>query len=203
MAMRRPDSNNEDFFDLQGKPKVSLLATTGFFILELLKVVIISLAIIIPVRFFLIQPFYVKGASMEPNFYDNEYLVIDEISYRFKDPARGEIIVFRYPKDPREYFIKRIIGLPGEKVAIKNGNVYINGVRLDESEYLAPEEQTIHDGVWMLKADEYFILGDNRQYSLDSRKFGPVDRSYIIGRAWVRGWPFDKLTVFEIPAYNL
>ena len=200
--MRRKDSK-ENFFDLKGKAKVSLLATVGFFILEFIKIVIISLAIIIPVRVFLLQPFFVKGASMEPNFYDNEYLVIDEISYRFKEPARGEIIVFRYPKDPREFFIKRVVGLPGEKITVKNGNVYINGVRLDESEYLSPQLKTTNDDAWMLKANEYFVLGDNRQHSLDSRKFGPIDRSYIIGRAWVRGWPFDKITVFEIPMYNL
>ncbi|HLD69247.1 MAG TPA: signal peptidase I, partial [Candidatus Omnitrophota bacterium] len=83
------------------------------FIWETVKVVVISLAIIIPVRYFLIQPFYVKGASMEPNFYDQEYLIIDEISYRFREPQRGEIVVFRYPRDPASFFIKRIIGLPG------------------------------------------------------------------------------------------
>src|SRR3989344_294895 len=85
---------------------------------EIIKVVVISLAIIVPVRYFLIKPFYVKGASMEPNFYDHEYLIIDEISYRFAEPARGDIVVFRYPNDERQYFIKRIIGLPTETVRI-------------------------------------------------------------------------------------
>src|SRR3989344_941482 len=95
------------------------------YLFELVKVVAISLAIIIPVRYYLIQPFYVKGASMEPNFYDKEYLIIDEISYRFHTPARGDIVVFRYPRDPEEFFIKRIIGLPGERVQIKDGFVFI------------------------------------------------------------------------------
>src|SRR3989344_5652344 len=90
------------------------------YVFELIKVVVISLAIIIPVRYYLIQPFYVKGASMEPNFYDKEYLIIDEISYRFYAPERGDIVVFRYPGDPGQFFIKRVIGLPGESIRIRN-----------------------------------------------------------------------------------
>ena len=90
------------------------------FVFEVVKVVVISLAIIIPVRYFLIQPFYVKGASMEPSFYDHEYLIVDEMSYRFRLPERGEIVVFKYPLDPSQYFIKRVIGLPGEKVEISS-----------------------------------------------------------------------------------
>jgi signal peptidase I len=81
---------------------------------EFLKIVIVSLLIILPIRYFIIQPFYVKGASMEPNFHDREYLIIDEISYRFNEPQRGQVIVFRYPNNPQEYFIKRVIGLPGD-----------------------------------------------------------------------------------------
>lgn len=106
--------------------------------LELLEVALISLAIILPIRYFLIQPFYVKGASMEPNFIDHEYLVIDELSYRFREPQRGEIVVFRYPDDPSQYFIKRVIGLPKETVKIENGVITImspensNGFVLDE-----------------------------------------------------------------------
>ena len=86
------------------------------FILEVIQIVIISAAIIVPIRYFLIQPFYVKGASMEPNFYDHEYLIIDELSYRLRDPIRGEIVVFRYPRDPSQFFIKRVVGMPGETV---------------------------------------------------------------------------------------
>src|SRR3989339_174157 len=95
------------------------------FVFEVIKVVLISLAIIIPVRYFLIQPFYVKGASMEPNFFDHEYLIINEIGYRLAKPQRGDIVVFRYPKDPRQYFIKRVIGLPGETMRIKDGKVFV------------------------------------------------------------------------------
>ena len=95
------------------------------FVWEVFKVVVISLAIIVPIRYYLIKPFYVKGASMEPTFYDHEYLIINEIGYRFGEPNRGDVVVFRYPFDPSQYFIKRVIGLPGERVKISNGKVEI------------------------------------------------------------------------------
>ncbi len=178
------------------------------FFLELIQVVAISLAIIIPVRYFLIQPFYVKGASMEPNFFDHEYLIIDEISYRFAEPERGDILVFHYPEDPKNYFIKRLIGLPGETVEVANGQVkiyndeYPNGIVLDEGIYLSDRytAQTRRD---TLKADEYFVLGDNRASSLDSRYFGPISEDVVVGKVWIRGWPLDRWKIFNTPEYNL
>lgn len=178
------------------------------FFLEMIQVVAISLAIIIPVRYFLIQPFYVKGASMEPNFFDHEYLVIDELSYRFHDPQRGEVVVFHYPNDPKNYFIKRVIGLPGETVEIAGGQVkvyndkYPNGIVLDERAYL-DDVYTAQTRTETLKAGEYFVLGDNRAASLDSRYFGPISRNVIVGKAWVRGWPFDRWKIFQPASYNL
>lgn len=174
------------------------------FFWEMIRVVVISLAIILPVRYFLIQPFYVKGASMEPNFFDHEYLIIDEISYRFNEPQRGDIIVFKYPKDNKQYFIKRIIGLPGEHVKIDNDGVYINDVKLKES-YLDANVETLLPlrgyGDVVLAEDEYFLLGDNRGQSLDSRVFGPIKNNLIVGRTWIRGWPFNRITIFNAPAY--
>lgn len=179
------------------------------FLWEFVKVAAISLAIIIPVRYFLIQPFYVKGASMEPNFHDREYLIIDEISYRFKAPQRGEIIVFRYPMDPQEYFIKRLIGLPGESVQVKDGEIHIynqanpDGFILKE-DYL-PEDLSTYsasDAKISLGSDEYFVLGDNRNASKDSRIFGPLNKSFITGRVYFRGYPFNKIKVFkDLPQY--
>ncbi|HKK54049.1 MAG TPA: signal peptidase I [Patescibacteria group bacterium] len=177
------------------------------FLFEVLKIVLISLAIIVPVRYFLIQPFYVKGASMEPSFHDYEYLIVDEISYRFNEPERGEVVVFRYPRHPQEYFIKRIIALPGETVEVKNGLVYIynednpRGFLLDEK-YLPNGTQTygLENEEMELKVDEYYVLGDNRSASKDSRIFGPVNKSFIIGKVWIRGWPIDKFEVFK---YNI
>jgi len=167
------------------------------FVWEIFKVVVISLAIIIPVRYFLIQPFYVKGASMEPNFYDHEYLIIDEISYRLGEPARGHVVVFRYPFDRSQYFIKRVIGLPGETIKIKEGKVYIynqeqpEGAALVE-DYLLPAMRTLGEVEVTLGQDEYYFLGDNRTSSLDSRAFGVVRRQDIIGRTLLRGWPVGR-----------
>lgn len=179
----------------------SLFRRAADFVGELLHVVIISLAIIVPVRYFLIQPFYVKGASMEPNFYDHQYLIIDEISYRFAPPARGDIVVFRYPNDPRQYFIKRVIGLPGERMKLSRGKIVIytaahpDGAPLDESSYLGVL-QTGGEKDVKLGPEEYFLLGDNRPASLDSRVFGAVSRSFIVGRVWFRGWPPEKIKFF-------
>ncbi len=184
-------------------PRVALA-----FLLELIQVVAISLAIIIPVRYFLIQPFYVKGASMEPNFFDHEYLIIDELSYRFGQPKRGDIVVFHYPNDPKNYFIKRVVGLPGETVEVANGQVkiyndkYPNGIVLDEKVYL-DDAYTAQTKTETLKSDEYFVLGDNRAASLDSRYFGPVSMSRVVGRVWLRGWPLDRWKVFQTPNFNL
>ena len=186
------------------------------FVWEIAKVVAISLAIILPIRYYLIQPFYVKGASMEPNFFDHEYLIIDEISYRFTPPERGQVVVFRYPRNPQEYFIKRVIGLPGEEIQIKDGQVWIyneespDGFRLQE-DYLPADLMTFGQSTDIqtdrvtIGLDEYYVLGDNRNASKDSRSFGPVSRNFITGKVLLRGWPFDRVTVFDgsyWPQYN-
>ena len=186
----------------------SFWKTTGEFLLEIVKVVIISLAIIIPIRSFLIQPFYVKGASMEPTFHDHQYLIINEISYRFNPIARGDVVVFRYPKDPQQYFIKRIIGLPGERVVVRDGKIKIynddfkNGVEISENMYL---DTTLTMGTKdvVLGDDEFFVLGDNRDASLDSRSFGSVPKRLIVGKVWLRGYPFSQFKIFTTPQYQL
>jgi len=182
------------------------------FVWEIAKVTAISLAIILPVRYYLIQPFYVKGASMEPNFYDHEYLIIDELSYRFTPPERGQVVVFRYPHNPQEYFIKRVIGLPGETVQIKDGNIWIfnadfpNGFVITE-DYLPDDLVTYgqSDEKVAVGQDEYFVLGDNRNASKDSRNFGPVSKNFITGKVLLRGWPFTRMMFFgqsTWPQYN-
>lgn len=174
-------------------------------VLEFIKIVIISLLIILPIRYFIIQPFYVKGASMEPTFHDHEYLIIDEISYRFNTPSRGEVIVFRYPQNPQEYFIKRIIALPSEKIEIIDGDIFIynrenpDGFRLDESAYLSANVKTynVEEGSVSLGDNEYFVLGDNRYASKDSRSFGPLNKGFITGKVLLRGWPFNRFVLFK------
>lgn len=170
-------------------------------ILELAQVVIVSLIIVFLVRTYLIQPFLVKGASMEPNFQDGNYLIIDELSYRFRQPQRDEIIVFKYPKDPKQYFIKRIIGLPNERVEIKDQKVTIynqqspNGFVLDES-YLPPENVTKGNENFQLGPNDYFVMGDNRLYSSDSRYWGPVPSDDLVGKVWLRAWPLDEVKAY-------
>ncbi len=174
------------------------------FIWEIAKIAVIAALIVIPIRYFLFQPFFVKGQSMDPNFENGDYLIVDEISYRFSDPERGEVIVFKYPEDPSHRFIKRIVGLPGETVEIKDGKViiYKDGTSqvLNESEYLS-DLVTAGDFQITLGENEYFVLGDNRSFSFDSRKFGVLPRDKIIGRVIFRAWPFAALTKFEAPAY--
>ncbi len=209
MILAEPSSANEQLenINLPNDKEPSMSRQIFEFFVELIKVILISLAIIIPVRYFLIQPFYVKGASMEPNFHDHEYLIIDELSYRFKKPQRGDIVVFRYPLDPSQYFIKRIIGLPEETIEIRDNAVYIynedetQGIRLTEN-YIPEAVFTQGSDRVILNKDTYYVLGDNRDSSLDSRRFGPIEESAIIGRVWFRGWPFQTFSFFTSPIYN-
>jgi len=172
------------------------------FVWETAKIVLIALVIIIPIRYYLIQPFFVRGASMEPNFSNGQYLVIDELSYRFDDPTRGDVIVFKYPLDPSKYYIKRIVGLPGEEIRIKDGQIFIydtdssQEIALDESLYLSGETFTLGQVNFSLDEQEYFVLGDNRQSSSDSRQWGALPQDNIVGRVWLRAWPFNLAETF-------
>ena len=169
---------------------------------DIIKVAAIALMLAGLVRYFLVQPFFVEGASMEPNFEDGEYLLIDEISYYFKSPQRGEVIVFHYPLDTSKYYIKRVVGLPNETVEIKNGGVVIyndgnpDGFSIDEN-YLPREGITTGNVKKKLGRNEYFVLGDNRLASSDSRQWGILPRNDIVGRVWVRAWPVAKASVFS------
>lgn len=172
------------------------------FVWEIAKIVLISLVIIVPIRYFLIQPFFVKGASMEPSFNSGQYLIIDEISYRFSEPERGDAIVFKYPMDTSQYYIKRIVGLPKETVEVSGGKVVIykddsdQGMVLDESLYVSEGTFTYGEIRIELGSEEYFVLGDNRQASSDSRHWGALVDEYIIGRVWIRAWPFNVMTMY-------
>lgn len=181
------------------------LGAFALFVAEIVQIAVLALAIILPVRYFLIQPFVVKGASMEPNFYDSEYLIIDELTFHFRNPERGEIVVFRPPQHTDQYYIKRVIGLPGETVEIRNGVITIynaenpNGFALTET-YIS--EVTEGRDRRTLGPDEYYVMGDNRDASLDSRYFGAVPRDNLVGRVWVRGLPLDRASTFDVPTYS-
>jgi signal peptidase I len=155
------------------------------FFKEILQTVFLALLIVLPIRLFIFQPFIVKGESMEPTFKESDYLIIDEITYRFREPKRGEVVVFKNPMNERQRFIKRIIGLPGEKIEIVDGKIFIsNGEKKILNEPYLNFSFTSGDIQITLGSDEYFVLGDNRQFSLDSRRFGPIKKKEIVGRVF-------------------
>jgi len=159
---------------------------------ELAKLILLSLLIVVPFRIYVAQPFIVEGSSMDPTFKSGEYLIVDEISYRFHTPERGSVLIFKYPKDPKKSFIKRVIGLPNETVSINNGQVTIinslnpEGFVLDEP-YVKLAK--LDSSTYALGEREYFVLGDNRAASADSRMWGPVPEANIIGRPVIRLLP--------------
>src|SRR3989344_8104354 len=149
---------------------------------EFIKIIIIALIIVLPIRYFLFQPFIVKGDSMVPNFHSGDYLIVDEISYRFSDPKRGDVVVLKYPLDASQRFIKRVIGLPGETIEIKNGTVTItkNGQNILLDENYLPDSLTTDGTVHIdLATEQYFVLGDNRPFSYDSRRWGALGKEDI------------------------
>ena len=202
------------------KSDIEETLTTGQLFVELIRVIALAVIIIIPVRTFLFQPFFVSGSSMEPNFEDGQYLVISEFGYKTTDSLVGiplgftvtpykylhreDIAVFEYSQNPETYFIKRAIGLPGESIEIKRGRVVIynednpQGMFLDETRYLSREAQLSMQDMpkISLKDDEYFLMGDNRGHSHDSRSFGPVQRKKITGKVLLRAWPVDEMKMF-------
>lgn len=174
-------------------------------IYEIFKFILIVALIVAPIRFFVAQPFIVQGGSMSPTFENSDYLVIDELSYKFRQPERGEVIVFKYPLDASKFFIKRIIGLPGENIRMEDNKIFIQKGGLPEQEleekYFKSSVLTLvgNKNKWSLNQNEYFVLGDNRANSSDSRYFGLLDKKFITGRAWLRLWPINEIDY--LPGY--
>lgn len=165
---------------------------------ETIRFIFLAAIIVIPIRMFVFQPFIVSGESMYPTFHNGDYLIVDEVSYRFREPARGDVVVFRYPDDPKRFFIKRIIALPGETVVFKNRSVYIEntdnpeGIKLDEP-YLDQITIPGNKTTITVSADNYFVMGDNRGFSSDSRAWGELPRENIIGTAGLRLLPIKDI----------
>ncbi|MBV9349388.1 MAG: signal peptidase I [Patescibacteria group bacterium] len=168
---------------------------------EIISFALIALAIVIPVRVFIAQPFIVHGASMEDTFQSGEYLIVDQLTYHLESPKRGDVIVMRYPKDPSVFFIKRIIGLPGETVEISGKDVIIHPAgggaqfTLDES-FLNPDRVKNEYATYTLTSGQYFVMGDNRAESSDSRSWGPLPRQDIVGRVLLRLFPVNRIGAF-------
>lgn len=177
-------------------------AVTHFF-LDIIETIVVALAIFVIIYLFLVQPHQVNGNSMWPSFFSGEYLLTDKISYRFSDPGRGEVIVFHAPEGarcPQELqcdFVKRIIGLPGESLEISGGLVLIDGRQLlepylDQAETLPSPTEDLTSLKVQLDDNQYFVMGDNRDHSSDSRSWGSVNRKEIVGKAWLRYWPISR-----------
>ncbi len=169
--------------------------------------IVMAFAVFMMIYLFLFQPHKVDGSSMYPNFHDEEYILTDKVSYRKGSPQRGDVVIFHAPPPANSDYIKRIIGLPGEIVMVKSGYVFINGRKLPEmylpTAYLTLEKSFLRDGVpYQIPAGYYMMFGDNRNYSSDSREFGPISKNSIVGKAWVRYWPVSRIGLVPHERYT-
>jgi signal peptidase I len=190
-----------------------LFESIGKFFLDIIETVVIALSIFLIVYLFLMQPHQVNGESMVPNFADGEYLLTDKISYKFKEPQRGDVVVFRAPPQAQCPegagcdFIKRVIGLPGDTVEIRNEEVYVNGQKLTElylgSEVVSRPGAFTANGPIIVPRGEYFVLGDNRPHSSDSRTWGTVEMGNIVGHVFFRYWPVTEVGTIPTAYFQL
>jgi len=168
------------------------------FLMEIMETVVFVGSLFIVVYLFVVQPNQIKGASMEPTFYNGNYIFTSKITYRLRKPERGDIVVFHSPRNKDIEYIKRIIGIPGDTILIKAPTVYVNGKPLSEP-YISAQTTLIpgnfvEEGVPVeVPEDKYFVMGDNRPRSSDSREFGPVPSSSIVGLVFFRYFPADKI----------
>lgn len=184
------------------------IARLGAFFLDIVEVIVFAVAIFLFLYLLVLQPHKIKGASMEPSFPNGEYLLTDKVKYRFGEPERGDVVVFKAPLGDGDEYIKRIIGLPGDNVSVQNGKVYLNRQELIE-DYI-PEISPTYGGnfleeneVFTVPEGNYFVLGDNRPHSSDSRSFGPITKDKITGRAWVVYWPLSNMGIVPKKNYAL
>lgn len=184
---------------------MSILAKLWRFLVDSVQTILLAAAIFLVVYVFLFRPFQVSGASMFPNFLDNEYVLTNIVGLHFNDPRLGDVVVFKAPPNPELDYIKRVIGVPGDTVAIKNGTVYRNNLPYNESAYLKPSVKTYggaflkEGGSVTVPSNSYFVMGDNRPYSSDSREWGFVPKSSIIGLSFFVYWPVNDMKLVSNP----
>lgn len=170
-----------------------MMKKLGAFFFDVLEVVVFAIGIFFFVYLLIMRPHKIKGQSMQPNYPDGEYLLTQKVSYYLEEPKRGDVVVFKPPISDEDEFIKRVIGLPGEKVKVVNGKVYINDEQLDEkylNNVFTSDGQFLGEGQeFTVPAGEYFVMGDNRPHSSDSRSWGPITKKDMSGKAWVIYWP--------------
>jgi len=175
-------------------------------ILDALQPVVLAFAVFMMVYLFLFQPHKVDGNSMLPNFHNHEYILTEKVSYRRGDPQRGDVIVFHAPPPNESDFIKRIIGLPGETIELRGGRVFINGRPLSEkylpNTFATNERSFLREGVpYTIPPNYYMAFGDNRNFSSDSREFGPISKQSIVGKAFFKYWPLSEMELIKHPLY--
>jgi len=175
------------------------------FLIDIVETLLLAAAVFLVIYVFLFRPFQVNGDSMYPNFADNEYILTNIIVLNFEKPKKSEVIVFKAPQDPEKDFIKRVIAVPNDKIYIKDGSFFLNGEMLDESKYLKSDVKT-YGGSFLKEGQEvivpeksYFVMGDNRSYSSDSREWGFVPIKSIIGKSFFVYWPLDKMGLVKSP----
>lgn len=185
-----------------------MLDRLSAFFMDILQVVVFAVAIFLVVYLLILQPHKIKGHSMDPNFEDGEFLLTDKVSYRFGNPERGDVVVLKAPPTYEEEFIKRIIGLPGDRVMVKDNHIYVNGKLIDETAYLNPSVRT-EAGIYTVEGKEviipdnnYLAIGDNREHSYDGRNFGTISRDKITGKAWLSYWPLSRLGFIKKTTYS-
>ena len=175
------------------------------FLIDTIQSLLLAAAVFLVIYIFFFRPFQVNGESMYPNFTDKQYILTNIIILRFEEPKLGDVIVFKSPPDPEKDYIKRVIGVPHDRVLLKNGNIYLNDKKLDESAYIKPGIET-NQGAFLKESQEitvtdetYFVLGDNRPYSSDSREWGLVSKKSIIGESFFSYWPLDTMGFVKNP----
>ncbi|OGH37979.1 MAG: signal peptidase I [Candidatus Levybacteria bacterium RIFCSPLOWO2_01_FULL_38_21] len=184
---------------------MSIVRKIYTFLIDIVETLLLAAAVFLVIYVFLFRPFQVNGDSMYPNFTDREYILTNIIVLSFEKPKKSEVIVFKAPPEPEKDFIKRVIATSGDKIYIKNGSVFLNGEKLDESSYLQPNVKT-YGGSFLKEGQEvkvpeesYLVMGDNRSYSSDSREWGFVSRKSIIGKSFFVYWPLNKIGFVKIP----
>jgi signal peptidase I len=177
-------------------------------IFDFLQSIVVVLAIMVMIYLFIISPQEINGQSMDPFFHNGEYILTNKVVYKMRTPIRGDIVVFKSPRNKEIDYIKRVIGLPGETVSLKDSVFYVNGQKVEEP-YI-PEGTTIFGGSYLQEGGEitvpegtYFVVGDNRPHSSDSREFGPIPLEDFIGMAFLRYWPFTRAEILPHPTYDI
>lgn len=184
---------------------MSILRKIYTFLIDIVETLLLAAAVFLVIYVFLFRPFQVNGDSMYPNFTDKEYILTNIVILNFKTPQKGDVMVFKAPPDPEKDFIKRVIATPGDKIYIKDGSVFLNGGKLDESKYLKSDVKT-YGGSFLKEGQEvkvpqesFLVMGDNRAYSSDSREWGFVSKKSIIGKSFFVYWPPGKMGIVKTP----